>query len=166
MNKRSSSVRQERRSHYLGILIFFSLLSVACSPQPEFSENIELPASGWTHDDTVEYKVDVQDTSAVYQLELVIDHSASYRYQNIYLDITTGFPDREDRKEKLTIDLADKMGSWKGNCQRENCKLKVYLLEEFKFPAQGEYSFAFNQYTREESLVGINELELELYKID
>jgi len=108
----------------------------------------------------------MEEIGPTYELQLVIDHTTSYRYQNLYFNIVTSFPDREAREEQLTVDLADKKGNWLGDCSATKCKTKVYLLESFKFPAKGEYGFELRQYTREASLAGVNGLELNLFKLD
>ncbi len=147
---------------YLGIL--FLLFLMACGPTPQYSESIALDPVGWM-DETATFQLSIADIEPRYELQLVIDHATSYRYQNIYFKIRTTFPDREPREEQLTVNLADKKGTWQGDCSAEACETRVYLLESFKFPAGGEYTFELIQYTRDETLAGVNGLELNLFKL-
>ena len=145
----------------LSALLFF----LSCGPTPYYSEIHELNNEEWTTDEAVIFSPSISDTSAVYELQLIIDHETTYRYENIYFKIKTKFPDRADKEENLSVNLAKSTGAWVGNCSGEACKCKIYLLENFKFPALGDYTFEIRQYTRDENLTGLNSLELQLYKV-
>ena len=146
-------------------LIFISLLLiVGCGPTPEYAESRLINVEGWTEDPVV-FNMTIEDTEPRYELQLLIDHTTTYRYENIYFKIKTIFPDRDPREEQLSVNLADNKGKWQGDCSAESCTIKVYLLESFKFPSAGKYSFELRQYTREESLAGIENLELKLFKL-
>lgn len=136
---------------------------LGCGPNPYFSESVEINPLGWTGDNAIKFSPEIMDTSSVYELQLIIDHQSDYRYENIYFLINTYFPDGISNEEKLSVNLATNKGEWVGKCSGENCKLKVYLLENFKFPSPGKYGFELSQYTRDEPLEGINALSLKLY---
>ena len=140
----------------LGILL-------SCEPQPFYEEKIELGTDGWATETPLSFKTEIQDTAIIYNLELVIEHTPDYRYQNIYLNIKTLFPHQDSREERLSIDLADKKGKWIGKCNSKSCKCKVYLLDNFKFPTPGNYGFELSQDTREETLTNIRSLTLQLF---
>lgn len=149
--------------YLIGSCLLFFLLS--CGPTPHFSERIELNPEGWPEAQPISFTAAIPDSSTVYNLHLIVDHSTSYRYENIYLKIKTIFPDRPEKEEQLNINLATKIGEWVGDCSGDNCKCKVYLLENFKFPTPGDYTFQLKQYTRNEELKGINSMKLELYNV-
>jgi len=136
----------------------------SCGTKPYYSEKIEINKLGWLLDDEITFNTQVTDTSAIYELQMIIDHQRDYSYENLYLRITTSFPNIEAKTEQLSIDLADKKGKWVGKCGSANCECQVYLLEKFRFPAVGEYKFQIEQFTREDKLLGLNSLELRLLK--
>ena len=147
------------------ILLFVTVLCfVACGPTPYFSESFDIDPEGWRTENEVVFSPTITDTTATYELQLIIDHKTDYRYENIYFRIKTLFPDRPTQEENLTVDLATKKGKWVGKCSGENCKVKIYLLDNFKFPSIGKYSFDIRQYTRDEQLTGVSGLQLELYQ--
>ena len=94
---------------------------------------------------------------------LNIDHNTSFSFQNLYINITTEFPNSESKEERLSIDLAEQIGKWVGDCNAEKCKTKVYLLENFKFSDPGQYTFTMEQFSRQENLKDINSLQLQIY---
>lgn len=148
-------------SKFLCVIIVITL--IGCGPTPYFSESYELDPLGWTSEEKILFQPEIVDTSASYELQLIVDHEMTYSYENIYFRIKTLFPDRPAQEENLSVDLATKTGQWVGNCSGGHCKAKVYLLDNFKFPTKGTFGFELLQYTRDESLAGINSLKMELY---
>lgn len=147
---------------YCCISIVFFLLG--CGPTPYYSEELPINNKIWNEELEVVFEIDVVDTVSTYELQLQIEHDIEYRHQNIYLSISTEFPDDKKKEEKLAIDFADKKGNWLGDCGGKTCALTVYLLEAFKFPDSGKYRFGFRQFTREKELKGVEGLQLSLYK--
>lgn len=141
------------------------LLLVACQQEPFYKEKLPVPEQGWYYDEPLEFRVQARDTSDIYKMELELSHSQLYRYENLYLRILTIFPDGEEREERLSVELADKTGKWAGKCKGNQCDVKVYLLDRFRFPKPGEYSFIFEQYSRQDTLQDLSSLELLIEKI-
>lgn len=146
-------------------LLLAILCWLGCGPTPFYEESHRVEPEGWSDSKAFLYEMHIADTTAKYDLHLIVDHLTSYSHENIYLQIKTSFPDRPSKTEQLNINFAEKSGQWVGKCSGEYCQLKVYLLEQFKFPSIGEYSFEIKQYTRDASLEGINELTMALYKV-
>lgn len=140
------------------------LLLIGCGPTPEYQEEKEIDPLAWSSNEVIDFKTSITDTTFIYELQLIIEHTPAYKYQNIYLQIETLFPSQEPKSEQLSIDLATKTGEWVGNCSGGSCKCKVFLLDNFKFPAPGNYGFNVRQFTRDESLAGIAGLRMALYK--
>lgn len=136
---------------------------VSCQESPIYDQVLELSADSWSYQDTLEFEISAPDTAGIYELQLDIKHREDYAYENLYMMVTTQFPDGKEKEERLSINLADKSGKWLGNCNGEQCRLKVYLLEKFKFPGEGRYTFKFVQHTRDANLYGIDALKLQLY---
>ena len=99
-------------------------------------------------------------------MHLEIEHSDQYSFQNVYLKIVTQFPEGKRIQEQLSIDLAEKSGRWLGKCRGDKCRVKVFLLESFRFPEIGKYSFILAQHTREENLEGIHNIGLSVLRTD
>jgi len=146
--------------------ITYIVLLFSCSEPVFYSEKQEVDPLSWTYDTSKTFSVDITDTDPFYDMHLTVGHTTAYRYQNMYMRIITSFPETEDKIEQLNIDLAEKNGQWIGKCSGDNCKVKVYLLEKFKFADTGPYTFSFEQYGRENNLEGIESLELEILKIE
>jgi len=128
-----------------------------------YSGSQDVPAP-WAYEEALTFQVEVVDTSSVYSMELLIKHAKDFGYENIYFKVKTDFPTIQDREELLNIELASKAGQWMGKCNSESCKVKVYMLDRFRFPEPGSYSFSFEQYTRDDSLEGMENIDLIITK--
>ena len=142
-----------------GVFILFC----SCEEKPFYEDTKQVNGESWSYDVPVSFEVVVEDTTMMYDMHLDIDHAPDFSYQNLYLNVTTSFPKKEDKVERLNINLAENNGKWIGNCNKEKCKLKVYMLDGFKFADAGTYTFSFEQFSREENLSGIYALGLKIY---
>ncbi len=134
----------------------------SCKQEVFFESELSIDPEAWYHDDSYDFHLSVSDTTTVYEMQLMVKHDQDYRYENLYLMVETIFPKQERRQERINIDLADKKGQWVGKCNYRDCKVMVYMLDGFRFPELGNYSFTFNQHTREEKLKGIQSIELSI----
>jgi len=146
-------------SLFIGLAII-----IGCNEDVFYDRFIEIENGVWEIGQEQKFDVDIRDTTAVYGMALDIEHSKDYSYENIYLRITTVFPEREPRSETLNVQLAEKSGQWIGKCSSNKCLTKVYLLDRFRFPQPGVYGFIFEQYTRNEQLEGIHSIRLKINK--
>lgn len=146
------------------LYIILSLLFIACEKPSFYISEKAFEQSVWNYEDLISFDFPIDDTTSIYSMELDLKHGQEYQYENIYLKVFTDFPSLEDQEEQLNIQLADKKGKWVGKCNKEGCKVKVYLLDRFKFPEPGNYKLSFEQYTRNASLDQIESITLIINK--
>lgn len=150
----------------IAIILLIALGFCSCEKKATYSSKIDIEEEFWSYEKQLDFEITPIDTGQVYELQLLLDHTKTYSFENIYLKVFTHFPDGKIKEEQLSIDLANKAGKWIGKCRNDGCQLRVYLLEEFKFPEKGNYRFSFSQHSRTENLKGINSLELKLFKVE
>ena len=131
-------------------IAFVSLLAFfACDSKNYLLDEIQtLPETGWTHQDTLVFKADIQDTAALYNLILTLEHRTTYAKQNIYTVIHTTFPDGQRFTKEVSLDLANKTGKWYGDCSSSECLLHVPIQQQAFFNQAGVYTFVIEQFTR------------------
>ncbi|MEZ4906402.1 MAG: hypothetical protein R2771_01890 [Saprospiraceae bacterium] len=64
--------------------------------------------------------------------------------------------------DTVNIDLSDEYGVWKGNDSYKNFDYKALLHKNFKFKDPKIYIVKFEQFTRNDTLKGVNEIGFEL----
>lgn len=116
----------------------------------------------WSQIDTLDFKVTIEDTMALYNLGLDIEHDKAYLTQNIYLKIHTKFPDGNRYSQQVNIDFADKAGKWYGDCSGNICSVEVDIQKGAFFNQIGDYVFTVEQFTRNENLADIHSLQFHI----
>ena len=144
------------------IFIFLSVLLSACGPNYLYEETTPLPKAGWTYADTLDFTLSIEDTLALYNLYLEIEHATTYSYQNLYAQIYTRFPSGERKGQTISLELADKTGAWQGDCGKENCRFLAPIQMKAFFNEVGEYVFTLEQYMRESPVEGVQAVGMKL----
>jgi len=148
-----------KKLFYISILLSL----YACGPTIVHSDKLDI-GEQWSYDDLLVSSYEVQDTSMKYDLALKVTHTLEYQYQNIYLNVETQFPDGKVAKNPLSLDLAEKTGLWKGKCGSTDCEITFSLQDKFRFKSLGEHKFSIAQFSREDQLMGISDIELILFE--
>ena len=141
----------------LGLSLF-----TACGPDLLYQEERLIPTEQWTYSDSLVYAFEIEDTLAIYNLYLDVQHQPDYPYQNMYIRIHTTFPGGERLQEVLNIDMAEPSGNWYGDCGRSGCSLRVNLQEGAYFNVAGPYRITIEQFMRQNPLPGLTSLTLAL----
>ena len=145
--------------------ILLALTISSCGPNVVYEQEHVLGGS-WAYDDSADFAFDISDPNKEYDLLLTIVHSPDFSYQNFYANITTTFPTGEVFTDPLSIEIANKMGSWLSSCDSKICTLHLLLRDDIKFKDVGEYKISFVQDTRDAQLKGIQSLGLSLIEIE
>jgi gliding motility-associated lipoprotein GldH len=158
MNKLSGSL--------LSKIIFFvgALLMLGCGGNFEYQKAYQIQDNSWNYQDTLNFNFNIEDTSRIYNLFLEIEHQNTYSYQNLYTQIHTKFPGGERLTETLSLELADKTGTWMGKCSGTTCKLLIPIQQNAFFNASGDYEITLEQYMRKNPIEGINAISFLLEK--
>lgn len=126
-------------------------------------ETISIENGQWAETDSILFTFDIQDTIQLYDMFLEIDHSVDYAYQNIYCEVRSLTPDGLLAQHQLVpLELATPKGKWKGVCGSESCQRNIPFIRRSQFPTTGTYTVILKQYTRDETLEGINSLRLKV----
>jgi len=144
------------------LIFLLAVVFSSCQTKPIFQKFYVFEKDIWTYGNQLEFTFNVIDTAKNYNLDLVLQHKNAYSFENIYLKITTEFPDSNSSEKTLSIDMADNVGRWNGNCHDNKCKLRVFLLENFYFPEKGKYTIKLEQFTRIDSLGNLLNLKMIL----
>ena len=142
----------------------FLLLLILASCQESFyySDSKAFDEDAWGYQDSLEFKVNIADTTTHFDLMLDLIHSADYPFQNIYVYINTQFPNGKRFGKEVNIDLANKLGVWQGKCSGDWCNVRVNLQQNAFFNETGDYTFTLKQYMRTDTLQGIRKVGFNL----
>lgn len=147
-------------------LFFFLLLTpfffFSCGDSYLFEKTHAIEKGAWTYENTLDYTFEIADTTKIYNLLLEVEHSQAYAYQNCYFKIYTQFPSGEKTNQLLSIDLADGIGRWQGDCGSKSCTILLDIQKQAFFNALGSHTITLEQHMRKNPLKGIEHLAIKL----
>ena len=144
------------------LLVVLPIFLISCGENYLFEKTYEIEKAEWRYNNTLDYAFEITDTTKVYNLLLEVGHSVEYAYQNCYFKIYTQFPSGEKTEQVLSIDLADGIGRWQGDCDSQSCSTLLDIQKQAFFNALGTHTITLEQYMRKDPLKGIESLAIKL----
>ena len=152
--------------HFL--VVAFSLcclLTLSCDKQRIIDENKSLDDNSWDIKTKLDFKVNITDVSASYNMYINIRNAGWYPFSNIFLFINTTLPDSSLARDTAECTLADKDGRWLGDGLGDIWDNRILFKKNFKFKMTGEYHFELEQGMRVNPLPGIADVGIRIEKV-
>ena len=137
------------------LMAFAALILVSCNSDVVYKEKYKFPEEEFTKGNPIDYTFEIQDTSLRYDIMLDLHHSDEYAYQNLYVKITTVFPDGKKIDDVVSLELSKSGTAWQGECGGGECKVPIVLIEKTKFKLPGKYKISLEQYGRTTTVSGL-----------
>ncbi len=144
--------------------MFVAILFSACEQSRVFDKNISLEKEGWFYGEQENFEVSVLDTNISYNLYINVRHTDEYPYNNLWLNMTTVFPDSTVQKNKVSVILSESNGEWTGDCVDGICFNSVLVQSNFLLPQKGKYTITLEQDMRMNPLPFILSIGVKLEK--
>lgn len=135
----------------------------ACQPTPIYSKFHTVPTSGWNQDSILTYDVEVEDSTTIYEVLIVVRHNMRYPYQNLWLFVDEFEKNMCIRRDTIEATLADNYGRWLGKGNNRFTLLLMYN-SSCRFKLTGNYTFNIQHGMRTERLEGITDIGLIIRK--
>ncbi|GAB1419487.1 gliding motility lipoprotein GldH [Bacteroidales bacterium] len=143
----------------LGIV---ALSALSCGRHFLYDDIHSLPDGSWPITQKERYGFEVADTTATYRIFFHVRNSSDYRYSNLYLFMTTQFPNGNLTRDTLECILALPDGQWTGKGVGKLKENLILLNSGLKFPLPGKYIVDIQHAMREETLVGITDIGIRI----
>lgn len=151
------------RGLYLGA---FAILLSSCGGHV-YEEEVSFEGAEWPHSQVVEFEFEVDDTMKLHNMYLEIAHSAFYEYENLYCKIELTEVNGQPIDRVTSLELANgKTGDWFGTCSGEDCTYLLPLQTSSYFSTLGVHRMRLTQYTRKDTLPGIESMTLIVDKTE
>ena len=137
-----------------------ALLLTACDGSVFYDRQQSVDEHGWLPTEAVDFDVEVQDTTTVYNFLVDVRNSISYPYANTFLFLQTTFPDGSTARDTLEFPLADDSGRWLG--KRTGRYTRFYFRRNARFPMEGNYRFSFTNGMRDSAITGLKDVGLRI----
>jgi len=143
-------------------MLFFS----SCNKNVVYSKYQKFDDNEWFVKDKAVFDVDITDTESLNSISLMVRHADAYPFSNLYLFVTTTYPDGKSIKDTMQIVLASQKGEWFGSGAGDIYDLKVPVKKNTRFVLPGKYQFSFEQGMRVDPLPLMMDLGFEIEKND
>lgn len=143
-----------------------SSLFVSCNKNVVFSEYTKIPEEGWKTENKLTYTVDIKDNKPFHNVFLTVRHADSYPFSNLFVFLTTTYPNGKISVDTLECVLANKKGEWQGDGAGDLWDNKIPLKQNLIFPQAGKYTFTFEQGMRTDPLPLIMDFGMVIEKVE
>lgn len=146
------------------IVLFSVLLLASCSNNVVFSKYEKFENNEWYAKNKVSFDVEMEDINSFHDISVMVRHADAYPYSNLYLFLTTTYPDGKVTLDTLECILANPKGEWMGNGAGDIFDITIPLKQSTRFPLAGKYNFKFEQAMRTDPLPLIMDFGFEVKK--
>jgi gliding motility-associated lipoprotein GldH len=144
------------------VALLFFLLS--CNSNVVFSKYHNFNNNEWSLSEKAEFDLEIKDTQSLNNVSLMIRHGDTYPYNNIFLFVTSTYPDGKVTKDTMEVVMANDKGEWLGSGAGDIFDFKVPIKKNVRFPLAGKYHFTFEQGMRVDPLPMVMDFGFEIEK--
>jgi gliding motility-associated lipoprotein GldH len=155
--------------NYSAVILFIliSLCLAACSQTEVFEKNKSIPKHQWYYDLKPSFDFIIKDTTALYNLYIVLRHTDAYRYNNIWLNVGTQSPGDTIKYQRFDLQLGTDATGWEGTGMDDIWELRKSITRgPFKFNKAGTYKFSVAQIMRENPLPEIISIGVRVERVN
>ena len=157
------SYMKKQRAVWL-LFIIFLLAFTACDPGRIYDRSFAIDGAKWDRDSVYHYEVIIEDSLLLNDFYISIRNNTDYPYSNIYLFVTTEFPNGHSTTDTIECILADKTGKWLGKGSGRIKDNLIMLQHALRFPLTGNYHFYLEQGMRNKLLPGVEDIGIRIEK--
>ncbi len=136
----------------------------SCNSDVVYSKYQKFDENEWYAKDKVVFDLDITDTVTLNDISLMVRHADAYPFSNLFLFVTTKYPDGKILSDTMEVVLADSKGKWQGSGAGDIFDFKVPIKKNVRFPLSGKYQFIFEQGMRSDPLPLIMDFGFEIEK--
>lgn len=143
------------------------LIFSSCSKNQVFSEYKSIDAeTGWKVEDRKTFEVEIKDSESRYNVYVNVRQGDAYPYRNLFLYLTTEYPDGKKVKDTLECILADENNRWLGEGAGDLWDNTILFKQNARFPMPGKYKFTYEHAMRVDPLPMILDVGLTIEKAE
>ena len=138
------------------------LLLFSCTTIDLYEKDATIPGFKWKSSFIPEFTFTIKDTTAPYQLFLVLRHNERYTYNNIWINLYSQPPGDSFHKAPFELPLATKE-KWLASGMDDVYEHRIRLTDP-QFLKAGVYHFKIEQIMREDPLENVMDVGLRVEK--
>lgn len=155
------------KTRLLQVAMAFSLIASSCiGTVGVFEKNVSIPGHEWNSSFKPEIDFEIIDTTSLYNIYVVLRHTDSYRYNNIWMNIYTRIPGDTTHKQRLDLKLATDDKGWLGSGMDDIYEHRILITRSpQRLTKSGIYKFRLENIMREDPLQYVMNVGVRVEKI-
>ena len=136
------------------IRTLFGVLAIAstfhfssCDSSRVYEENRKINGGVWNVLDTTSFQVEILDSIDAHNIYINVRNSGDYAFSNLFMFVTTTFPNGKMSKDTVECILSDQDG-WLGSGLGDIWDNQILYRRGVRFPILGQYTFTYEQAQR------------------
>lgn len=146
------------------IFVLAAFLFVSCNTIDVYEKTAAIPKHNWSSNNRLAFDFAVTDTLAYYNIYLVLRHTESYHFNNIWINFTSAVPGKQPQTQKLNLPLAN-ANRWLGSSMDDIIEQRVLLFSQPTRLSKGNYKFSLQQIMREDPLQNVLNAGVRVEKV-
>ncbi len=160
----NNKLKYKKRRKILFFILLFVIIISCKNNNIIYLKNKSLPDKTWEQNNIIKFNVHIEDTLSKYNFYVNIRNTSDYGFCNLFIFLKTLYPDGNNSIDTIEFILAGPDGKWLGK-GKNIIDNKILLKTNLSFPKAGNYSFEFTQAMRENKLKGIEDIGIQIEKI-
>lgn len=144
------------------LVITGTLWLAGCTSIDLYEKDVTIPGFSWKNSFRPEFTFTIKDTTAPYQLFLVLRHNERYNYNNIWINLYSQPPGDSVHKAPFELSLATNE-KWLATGMDDIYEHRIKLTEP-QYLRAGVYHFSIEQIMREDPLENVMNVGLRVEK--
>lgn len=159
-------MKRNRLFHILTLSVLVSCFFASCTTVDVFEKNVAIPNHAWSSQFKPSVSFDINDTTSLYNIYLVIRHTDAYRYKNIWVNITALPPTGAPTSQSLELQLATDSKGWLGTGMDDIFEHRILITQAQKpeLLKKGTYQFQIANIMREDPLEHVMNVGIRVEK--
>ena len=131
---------------------FIMVVLMGCNSFNSFENTRAFPQHNWPSAEKINTRFTVTDTSAFYNIFVVIRHTGAFHFNNLWVNLSTKAPGDSLVSQQLNLHLADNSQGWLGTYFDDIIEHRIQINPYPEKLKAGDYIFTLQQIMREDPL--------------
>ena len=148
-------------------ILTLSVCFASCIKIDLFEKQSQIPSQQWYYNNVPQFTFNIEDTSSLYNVYIVLRHTDLYEYNNIWLRVGSTAPSDTIHYQNINLKLASDSKGWEGVGMDDIFEVrKIISPGPLSFNKPGDYSFSVAQIMRENPLNYILNVGIRVEKVN
>lgn len=152
--------------HFIFLMVIAAVAMLqSCERGRVFDSRKPVPGHHWEDNFRPEFEVDINDTTAAFDIFITVRHTISYPFTNLWIKVQTTYPSGKKGEVRHQLILGDNQHEkWTGDCMGDICDANLLFVPGMQFPEKGMYTFRISPDMRSSPIPGIMDIGIRIEK--